>query len=409
MRILQINNTHSIKGGADRVYFNTGKLMASFGHDVSYFSTFENDIEKSEFSKYFIRFKNKREAGFFSKLSSVKDYIYNNHAYDNLSKLIHDFQPEIAHVHLFCGGLSLSILKALKKYDIPIVQSVHDYRLLCPANAFLDANNQICEKCYNRSYYQCAVKQCVDRNFFYSSMVSIEAYFRKYFINPIEYIDHFLFVSQFAKNKHIDFDDRFRTKSDHQFNFTYLPPSTKVIYPEKKYLLFYGRLSVEKGLTTLLSAIEDVDIDLKIVGTGPQYNVALEYSRTHENIHVLGYKSGSELDELIANAYFIVVPSEWYENNPMTILEAYSVNKPVIGARIGGIPEIVHDHKTGFLFESRNTEDLTQSIRKAMDMTEPEYIEMASAARRFAEENFSPEIHYEKLLFIYSNLISHAK
>jgi glycosyltransferase involved in cell wall biosynthesis len=403
MRILLINNSHSIKGGADRVYINTANLLEENGHDILYFSAFDQESEQTEFSKYFVKVSNKRQANLATRLAGVKDYIYNKNAYSSLCKLIKDYKPDIAHIHLFCGTLSSSILKALKTNNVPIVQTVHDYRLLCPANAFLDSKNQICEKCINKSYYQCAIKKCVDGNLFFSTMVALEAYFRKYFINPLDYIDHFIFVSRFSQLKHIEFDDRYAAKSSHLFNFTSIPDK----YPSSSkdgYFLYFGRLSKEKGLITLINAALKTKIQLRIVGTGPIFNEILALSRENANIEVLGHQAGNALSDIITNASFILVPSEWYENNPMTVLEAYAIGKPVIGARIGGIPEIVSDGKTGFLFESRNTVDLERIILKAQNLSAGEYGELSANARSFAQSYFSPGPHYKRLMQIYSQI-----
>jgi glycosyltransferase involved in cell wall biosynthesis len=400
-----INNSHSIKGGADRVYFNTAKLLEDEHNDILYFSTSDQENMQTEYSKYFISVSNKRKVGFFAKLAGAKDYVYNKRAYLGLRQLISEYKPDIAHIHLFCGGLSPSILKALHDFNIPIIQTVHDYRLLCPANAFLDSKNEICEKCINRSYYQCSWNKCVDGNIFYSTMVAIDAYYRKYFIRPVELIDHFIFVSKFSQMKHIEFDERYSAKSSHLFNFTTIPDEYQAAKNEK-YFLYFGRLSSEKGILTLINAAISTKIKLKIVGTGPLYNEVLEISIIHDNIQVLGHQSGGTLSDIIAKASFIVVPSEWYENNPMTVLEAFAVGKPVIGSRIGGIPEIVIDGKTGFLFESRNTNDLVRIIQKAELLGEREYSEMSGNARSFALIHFSPVSHYNKLMQTYSQIIN---
>lgn len=405
MRILLINRSHSIIGGAERVYLNTGTLLEEMGHEVQYFSVVEKDTLPTTYLKYFIKTTNKREADFFTKLKGAKDYVYNQKAYLSLSKLIEECKPDIAHIHLFCGGLSSSILKALKKYNVPIVHTVHDYRLLCPANVFLNSNNEICEKCINKSYIQCSLKTCVDGNFFFSTMASLETYLRKYIINPIDYVDHFIFVSRFSQMKHIEFDQRFKYKSSHLFNFTEFPAANELEKSYNSYYLYFGRLSKEKGIKTLLKAAESTGITLKIVGTGPLFDEISDYSKTHTNIHVLGHQLGESLKTLINRASFIVVPSEWYENNPMTVIEAFALGKPVIGARIGGIPEIISDNETGFLFESRNSDDLISSIQKAKELNINEYNQMSSKARLFAENKFSTDTHYQRLIQIYNQVL----
>ena len=289
-----------------------------------------------------------------------------------------------------------------------MVQSIHDYRMLCPANAFIDAQYHICEKCGNKAYYNCAIKRCKDNNFFYSSVLALEAYLRKYYIDPVDYVDHFIFVSRFSREKHIEYDKRFATKSSRLYNFT-ITDNQENAQDKHRYLLYYGRLSKEKGLELLLQTAERTGVNLKIAGTGPLEDTVLGYATKNRNIEYLGYRVGRELDDLILKSSFIIVPSECYENNPMTIIEAYSFGIPVIGSNLGGIPEVLHDNKTGFLFESRNGDDLERVITKAMNLEPRHYMELSVNARRFSEQNFSSARHYEKLLEIYNEVAYNAQ
>ena len=404
MKILQINKYHYIKGGADRVYFNTSKLLEDNQNEVLFFSTENPDNMITQYSEYFIPSIDNRQSSQLQKIRGIADYIYSKKAYIKLDELINYYKPDIAHLHLFYGGLSASILKSLKKNNIPIVQSVHDYRLLCPANAFLDSENHICEKCINKSYYQCSLNKCLEKNFFYSSILSLEAYIRKYLIDPLDYIDHFIFVSNFARQKHLEYDNRFKDKSTQLYNFTDIQDQLSTSSNEN-YFLYFGRLSKEKGLLTLLDAFEKINYKLKIAGTGPLHNEVVNYVKRNSNIEFLGLMSGIYLTKLIKGSSFIIVPSEWYENNPMTIIEAYANGIPVIGARIGGIPEIIVDKQTGFLFESRDLSDLIKTISLAKELSQSDYVEMSESARIFAEQNFSSKAHYARLMQIYSQVL----
>lgn len=405
MRILQINNYHYIKGGADRVYLNTGKLLEDNGHMVFYFSSLNSANLLTDYSKYFIPLNDYRQSDLFGKLKSVKSYINNSTAYKNLEILIKENKPEIAHLHLYYGGLSSSILRVLKNHNIPIVQTIHDYRLLCPANAFLDNKNQICEKCKNKFFLQCSLNRCLERNFFYSAILTLEAYTRKFLIDPLDYVDHFIFVSNFSRQKHIEYDKRFLNKSSLQYNFTFIPGKWSN-NRNRDYFLFFGRLSKEKGLLTLLEAIKNTSFNIKIAGSGPLQKDVENYLLNFNNVELLGYKSGNELEQLITDASYIIVPSEWYENNPMTVIEAFAHGRPVIGSDIGGIPEIVNDNKTGFLFKSRSIDDLTRALKCAASLGDTDYSNLSDAARYFAEENFSPQSHYSNLMRIYSKILN---
>lgn len=409
MRILLINNYHYIKGGADRVYINTSNLLSEHGHDVICFSSENRENETSAYSKYFVPIENSRNLSLFGKIRNSFNYLYNIRASKQLDSLVKDTLPDIAHINLFYGGLSSSILGILRKHKIPIVITVHDYRLLCPANAYLNSGGQICEKCNNKFYWHCTLDRCLEDRLFYSLILSIEAYIRKYFISPLKSIDYFVFVSKFSQNKHIEVDKRYKEKSSHIYNFSPIIPDHVSSNTKSSYFLYFGRLSKEKGVFTLLNAAKDSAISLKVVGTGPLSGDVESFCCNSDNIAYLGYRKGEELESIIQGASYVVVPSEWYENNPMTVIEAFSFGVPVIGANIGGIPEIIEDGVTGFLFNSRDTADLASTLIKAKNIGANEYNEMSRNARNFALENFSSHSHYNKLMELYSNLLNRDK
>ena len=239
-----------------------------------------------------------------------------------------------------------------------------------------------------------------------SAVMAAEQYFRNAFFNPAKFIDGFIYVSHFAKEIQEKYMPEVKTKSNivlYNFSTSIIDHSKNM--PEDKYFLFFGRLSYEKGVKTLLAAFKDLpQCKLKIVGTGPKEDELKTYSASNgmRNVEFVGYKRGKELTDLVSKAYFVVVPSEWYENNPMTIIEAYSVGTPVIGAKIGGIPEIVVDGKTGFQFESGNVKALNQIIRKAYDLNVDEYAEMSAHTIEFANEHLSKVVYYSNLIRFYN-------
>jgi glycosyltransferase involved in cell wall biosynthesis len=403
MKILQINSCHYRRGGADVVYLNTGELLKQKGQEVFFFSMADEKNLPNAYADYFPKSTDARNLSTLQKIRLAPTFIYNREASDKLSLLLDEIKPDIAHIHLFLGKLSSSILKVLRKKKIPIVATVHDYRYICPAYLFLDGQNQICEKCIGGFYMNCTLKKCSEGNIFQSVMLTADAYFRKYKINPLNYIHRFIFVSDFIRKKHISFNPEYRAKGKLLYNFV---PELDTIIPDKlkgKYFLFYGRLSREKGIDTLLKAAQNINVNIKIVGTGNLYEKYT--STTYKNIEFLGYKSGNELSGLIRQASFVIVPSEWYENNPLTILEAYSHGKPVIGSRIGGIPEIIDEAETGFLFEAGNQMQLTDALVKADKLSDDEYSRMSFAARNFAASHFNPNTHYTDLMTIYHELL----
>ncbi len=401
MKILLINNCHYRRGGADAVYLNTAELLIKKGHEVLYFALDDINNEQNNFSKHFPKSIDFRSLSFLNKISSIKSFVYNKDVKQKLSDFIKENKPDIAHIHLFMGGLTVSILDALKENNIPIIHTVHDYRLICPAYTLLDRKNKICESCKDGFYLRCASKKCsLEGKFSHSFMLMLDAYYRKYFKNTLKSIDKFIFVSQFAKNKHFEFDKNFESKSTVLYNFK--SGVFRKSDSRGDYLFFYGRLSREKGIETLVLCAKKLGVKLKIAGTGPLLEDLKKQS--NNNIEVLGYKSGDELWNLITQSSYVVVPSEWYENNPLTIVESFCLGKPVIGSNVGGITELIQEER-GFLFEPKNEDSMLNSLSKAFSLSNEEYFNMSEKVFSFAKNNFSEEANYESLIKIYNSLI----
>ena len=413
MKVLQINNCHFRRGGADVVYLNTGELLEDFGDEVLYFSIKNKLNKKTKFEKYFINSIDFIETSFLNKILLLPRFFYSRESKRKLNELISTFNPEIAHIHLYKGGLTPSILKVLKKRKIPVVITLHDYGFLDPHNLLLDGNLNISEKCIHGSAFNC-VKEKSNRNSYLLSLVStIEYVFHSIFFPFDKYFDTIITVSKFSQSKHLE-SKKFNWSIDHLYNFSPLLNIVAKSTKEKpKYLLYFGRLSKEKGIKTLINAVESLNdkINLKIVGTGSLEFEFKEYIRDKNLSHIelLGFKKGEELHKLIKESLFVVVPSEWYENNPMTIIESYCFSVPVIGSRVGGIPEIIDEGLTGYTYEMGNVESLTDVINKGINLPESEYMMMKQNARSYAEENFSPESHYSKLIELYNKTIQKLK
>lgn len=408
MKILLIDVYNYNKGGAETVCFNTGKMLEAHGHKVIYFTLKWADNKPSPYSKYFPESKETRQ-GPLKQIKNIVNYFYHFEAAKKIEQLIFDEKPEIAHIHLIWGQITPSIFPVLKKYNIPILFTVHDYRIVCPAYTFRNGKGQICEECQGKYFYRCFTNSCCKGSKLMSMVMATEQYFRNKIFNPAQFIDGFIYVSNFAKN----IQEKYMPAVKSTPNIILYNFSTSIIQkgkstPKDKYFLFFGRLSYEKGLKTLLTAFKDIpECKLKVVGTGPKEEELKQFvfKTNMQNVDFLGYKQGKELCDLVYNAYFVVVPSEWYENNPMTIIEAYSVGTPVIGAKIGGIPEIVDDGKTGFQFTSANVEELKAVILKTNNLSNEEYSTISNNTIKFANENFSPYSYWNKLTGFYSNFL----
>lgn len=409
MKILLIDVYHFNKGGAETVCFNTGEMLKQNGHEVVYFTLKWNNNLPSPQEKYFPESKETRK-GVFRQLINLRNYFYYPDAARKLEQLILSEKPDIAHIHLMWGQISPSIFPVLKKYNIPIIFTIHDYRIVCPGYLFKNGKEEICEKCNGKNFYQCFFNKCAKGSYVLSFFMAAEQYFRNTFFNPSKYINGILYVSDFSRKKHEEYMPALKGIPNLVMHNFSLHIKLEGKMPDKnKYFLFLGRLSNEKGITTLVKAFKECpDSKLVVAGTGPLEKELIQYKEQNklDNIHFVGYKSGEELQELKKKAYFVIVPSECYENNPMAIIEAYAEGIPAIGANIGGIPEIIISNQTGFTFEMGNTTSLTEIIQHASSLSAQEYKVMSENSIKYAIEDMSKDSYYNRLIPFYQKIIS---
>lgn len=408
MKVLLIDVYHYNRGGAETVCFNTGSMLEEHGHQVVYYALRWKENKKSKFEKYFPESKETRK-GIFRQVINLRNYFYYPDAAKKMEMLIKEEKPDIAHIHLMWGQISPSIFPVLKKYNIPIILTIHDYRIVCPAYSFKDGKGNICEACNGKDFYRCFTHKCTKGSYFLSFFMAAEQYFRNRFFYPLNYIDGFIYVSNFAKKIHEKYMPDIKKKQHITlYNFSQSITDTPKELPLTKYYLFFGRLSYEKGVETLIQAFEKQPaLNLKIAGTGPLENILKDKVKTKniKNIEFVGFKKGKDLKNLIEQAYMTIVPSEWYENNPMSIIESYSVGTPVIGANIGGIPEIIQENMNGFIFQSKDVESLIACIKKADTLNEKQYKNLSLGCIHFAEENLSANNYWNKLLEFYNQIL----
>ncbi|MEI6749861.1 MAG: glycosyltransferase [Bacteroidota bacterium] len=412
MKILQINNCHYRRGGADAVYLNTAELLVSMGDEVVFFSAAAKENDSTINSRYFVQKIDFLELSTSAKILKTPRYLYSRESGKKLQELLTIEKPDIAHIHLYKGDLTVSILKVLKSNRIPTVITLHDYSLLCPRNILLDGENKICENCITGSPLNCLIKRCNRMSFALSAVNTVEYIFNNYLFKPELYFDKIIAPSKFLFNKHL-LKSNLNSRLVHLYNFSPIVKDATQNPVKGKYFLYYGRISQEKGLHTLVKTWINLPKTyiLKIVGTGPVLS-EIEDVIMHnnlDNVELVGYKSGEELNDLVRNCSYVLVPSEWYENNPMTVIECYSYGKPVIVSDIGGLPEIVINRKTGYTFTMGDQDDLHSKLVKANSLSNEEYKAQSDEARAFALQNFSEKVHYENLSKIYMDTIMNYK
>jgi glycosyltransferase involved in cell wall biosynthesis len=368
MRIAMANNYYYLKGGAERVLFEEKKILEAHGHQVPVFSQAHPQNEFSEFSDYYPPFKDWRHISRLQKVPTALNIMYDRRTARGFNRFLEATDSDIVHAHNIYGGLTTSILDVAQRTG---------------------------------RFIHCLLKTGHKESLTASGVYCMESYLNKW-LHKYDTIRYFICPSMFSLTKHAEHGiPRDRLLHIRNFvNFAIHKPE----YEDGKYALFVGRLSKEKGILTFLNAVKHLDVPVRVVGDGP---LKVEYEgfvRDHRmnNVTFEGYKAGDDLKRLYENATFLVMPSEWYENAPMTILEAYAYGKPVVGSRIGGIPEMIDHGRTGMLFAMGDASRLAECIRNLWS-DKSLCQQMGHAARNKVEREFSSEVHYEHLMEVYRN------
>lgn len=410
MKILMIDKFYFIMGGAERYYFELSDILKSHGHQVIPFSMNHPDNFSTPYSKFFVDYINYNRISFSKNpvqgmLAFIR-MIFSTQAQKRIQRLIDQEKPDIAHIHMIDHQLSPSILTTLKKNGIPIIQTVHQYKLVCPNYRLYNMRTKkICEKCLKGNYFHPLWERCHKNSFIASVMISFETSIHKLFRLYENNIDLFHVPSNFMGTKLIQAGIN-KQKIEHLF-YTIDMDKFSPHYEFEDYFVYYGRLALEKGIMTLLKAMNGIiSSKLIIVGDGPQKQELEKYTESQnlKNVIFAGLKYGDELKKIISSAKFVVVPSEWYDNSPLVIYESFAMGKPVIGSDIGGIPELIQDKKCGLVFKPGDSGMLAEKIN-GMLASDKLILNYGKQARRRAEENFSPHIHYQKIINKYKSLL----
>lgn len=336
------------------------------------------------------------------KLVNATKVVYSFEASRRLRALLSEFKPDVAHAHCIYHHLSPSVLWTLRRANIPVVLTAHDLKVLCPAYKMLNSLG-ICERCKNHSVFNAVRYKCVHGSRTVSALVAIEAALHRTLKTYEKTVDMIVAPSQFFVDKFLEWgwsDKKIRLVRN------FVDERDAPIRQEHgDYFLYFGRLSIEKGVGTLLTAARDAGIRLFIAGTGPEEKRLRELATTlRANVEFLGFRTGDDLRRIVQGALAVVLPSEWYENNPMSVLEAFSLERPVVGARIGGIPELVVEGSTGLLFESGNVADLTRALRAVISMPKSTLDALGANGRCLVQTSYSRATYVESTLDVYRSL-----
>lgn len=393
MKILMVNKFLYPNGGSETYMFKLGKYFSDNGHEVEYFGMEHSERCVGNSAEAYTQNMDFHTASAVNKIKMSFKTVYSKEAYRKMLLVLDSFSPEIVHLNNFNYQLTPTIIQAVRDWEkktnerIKIIYTAHDYQLICPNHSMFN-NSEICEACSGGKFINCLKGKCIHSSLLKSLFGAMEAYLWAS-KNIYEQLDKVICCSEFIKSK-LDQYPIFRNKTIAIHNFIESVENEE--YDKEDYVLYFGRLSEEKGIDTIL---ECKNVKFKVAGTG-----ALEDKiKNADNIEYLGFKTGDELKKLISRARVTVYPSIWYENCPFSVMESIMYGTPVIGARIGGIPELIDDGETGILFEPKNTKDFERAIATILNDDElAQRMSIACKKKKFD----TLEQYAQRLLAIYN-------
>ncbi|WP_309741757.1 glycosyltransferase family 4 protein [Chamaesiphon sp. OTE_20_metabat_361] len=391
MKILILHNRYKIIGGEEGVVKAEYALLEQRGHKVTVLEA-----------------NNDRIVGIWGKLSTAINGLYSLSAKHQVSDAIAQLEPDLVHVHNFFPLLSPSVYDACLDAEVPVVQTLHNYRLLCP-KAMPFRNGQICEDCFDRVVpWSGVLHGCYRNSHIQSASVAAMLGLHHWQGTWHKRVDAYIALSDFQKQVFVRAGlpaERFFVKPNFVFGNEFPPDSQR-----GDFALFVGRLSEEKGVEILLDAYlqHQLTIPLKIIGDGPLRATLAAKAAGLAQVTFLGQQDPTVVIQLMQRAQFLVFPSIWYEGFPLTIAEAYACKLPVIASRLGSMSEIVRDGVTGLHFESSNATDLASKIQWAIAHLQSMQ-KMGAAAYEIYQNCYTPQANYQQLLHIYQSAIDRAK
>ena len=393
MRLIVAHNFYQQPGGEDQSFAAEVQVLRDGGQEVLTY-TCHNDAIKT-----------------MGKLTIAGKTLWNRETHNELRQIVRRFRPDVVHFNNTFPLISPSAYYACRAEGAAVVQSLRNYRLLCPAATF-HRDGKVCESCLHKSVpWPALVHKCYrnDRAATATLVAMLTAH--RMIGTYSRAVDRYIAISEFCRTKFIEAG----------FPAEHIATKPNCVHPDLGvreggggYALFVGRLSPEKGLFTLLSAWKKLDslgviFPLKVVGDGPLADEVRRAVEQRKTIEWLGRKKPEETVEIMGRAAFLVFPSEWYETFGRVAVEAFMTGTPVIGARIGGIEEIVNHGRTGLLYDPGNAGDLAGKVHSFMTLPEPARDQMRREARSEYEAKYTAERNYTQLMAIYRDAIARAE
>ena len=405
MRILYCNKYNFAFSGTEVYLFELMDLMRAQGHEVALFSMADPRGQPTEYDQHFVPHITFKTGGHgpFGRARLAAHAIYSCEARQRLRHMIAAFRPDVAHVRNIYHHLSPSILWELKAQGVPVIYHLNDFKLLCPSYNMV-AKGGACERCHGGQFWR-LTEGCYAGPPGSALVLAAEAYVHKWLQTYGSCVDRFLAPSQFVKDKLVE-DGWDAEKIDLLPHFQTLPAQALPEAGADARILYFGRLSPEKGVTDLLRAMQHLPhIRLQIAGDGPQRSEleSLAGALCLVNVEFVGHVGGADLDNLIASSRFTVLPSRAYETLGKSILESYAWGRPVVASDLGSRRELVHEGKTGLLFRPGDAGQLAGAISFLAERPELS-AKMGAAGRELVRNQHSPEAHYVALRRLYEQV-----
>ena len=400
--LLSINNYYYPRGGAEVVFFRHNGMLNDAGFRVVPFAMNHRlNVGGSERSEFASELEYGGESdGLVTKIRKGLKAVYSFEARSKLARLIDRSAPDVCHAHNVYHHLSPSILGLVRARGIPLVMTLHDLKIACPAYSML-SHDGVCERCRDGRLYQVVTHRCMKGSLALSALVMVESYLHLLLGSYSRNVDRFLVPSRFYLHKLVDWG--FPAE-----RFEYVPNfvsagSFEACYAPGTRFVYFGRLAREKGIATLIRAAAEAKVGVDVIGAGPD-EPELRALAHDGDVRFLGFMTGANLNAAVSSARAVVVPSEWYENAPLAVLEAAALGKPLIVARIGGLPELVIENTSGWSFVSGSVAELAATLRRVADLPDAEVAAAGMAARHHVEHEFSPRRYLERIRSVYSRL-----
>lgn len=394
MKILTIHNTYQQPGGEDIVVAQESRLLELRGHSVSVYQRSNHEIEALSFAQ---------------KLGLVSRIVSANDSKLAIRDLLQNLKPDVVHVHNTFLMVSPAVYEVCQDEDVPVVQTLHNYRLLCPASTFY-RDGAVCQECVTHSLLRSVQHGCYRDSRAKSGAVALMLHAHRARQTWSAGIDSYIAISNFVKDKFVQ--SGFPSEKIHvKSNFVDPDPGERT--QPGGYALFVGRLSPEKGLSTLIEAWRRLPsvVPLVIAGDGPlRQHLEAEVAKAElHHVHFAGRMGREEVYSAMKKSAFLVVPSVWHEPFGLIVAEAFACGTPVLGARVGAIPEMLDDQITGLHFAPNDPDDLASKVAWAWAL-QPELAAMGRAARRVYEDRYTANHNYRQLMNVYDSAIeSHTQ